>query len=413
MRHLGPPGAQDTTDAVSRVGAGDKAQATLVLVTGTVAMVFTCAYQYGLPALLPGMVRGGLTLLEASMLVAAPIAGLVAGLVAWGAVADRWGERVALGYGMAMAASALAAAAASDAPAAMGAWLVVAGTGGSATHVTTGRLILAWFPPRQRGRAMAIRQTGQPLGVAVAMLALPALAASGGLSLALGVLAAACAAAGLVAVTTIHPSRRRARENSSPTPYRSPFLWRLHAASALLVIPQFAVSTFAFDYLVRVAGWPVVRAGAVLAAAQVSGAAVRWAAGWWSDHLGRRLRPMRQLALTGAVCMGVLALTVPTPSTIAVNALLVALPVTVSPNGLAFTAVAERAGAGWAGRTLGVHNTAQNLVAAGTPPLLALLIAGRPAVGQGYAIAFAVALAAATLATGLIPASTEAALVRR
>lgn len=402
MRHLGPPGSRDT-----------KARATLVLLTGTVAMVFTCAFQYGLPALLPAMVRGGLTLPAASLLVAAPIAGLVAGLVAWGAVADRWGERVALCSGIAMAAGGLAAAAASHTPVAIGGWLVVAGSGGSATHVTTGRLILQWFPPQQRGRAMAIRQTGQPLGVALAMLALPALAAAGGISLSLAVLAGACATTGLIAVVTVRPSPRPApRVAASATPYCSSFLWRLHAASALLVIPQFAVSTFAFDYLVRVAGWPGVRAGAVLAAAQVTGAAARWAAGWWSDHRGHRLRPMRVLAMTGSACMALLALTVATPATIAVIALLVAIPVTVSPNGLAFTAVAERAGAGWAGRALGVHNTAQNAVAAATPPLLALLVTGRLAIGQGYAMAFAVALAAGMLAAGLIPASAEAGLAK-
>ena len=54
-------------------------------------------------------------------------------------------------------------------------------------------------------------------------------------------------------------------------------LWRLHAAGSLLVVPQFAVAAFAFDYLARGAGG---RPGAGRAAgAQVLGALARLVAG--------------------------------------------------------------------------------------------------------------------------------------
>ncbi|MGK5559292.1 MFS transporter, partial [Actinomadura kijaniata] len=112
-------------------------------------------------------------------------------------------------------------------------------------------------------------------------------------------------------------------------------------------------------------------AGRVLAAGQVGGAAVRLAAGWWSDRVGSRLRPMRLTALAVAAVVAVLAAT--THSPVAVVVLLVAAIVTVSPNGLAFTAVAEHAGRAWSGRALGIQNTAQNAVASITPPLLGAL----------------------------------------
>ena len=41
----------------------------------------------------------------------------------------------------------------------------------------SGRVVLGWFSARERGLAMGIRQTAQPLGVAIAAATLPVLAA--------------------------------------------------------------------------------------------------------------------------------------------------------------------------------------------------------------------------------------------
>jgi MFS family permease len=76
----------------------------------------------------------------------------------------------------------------------------------------------------------------------------------------------------------------------------------------------------------------------------------------------------------------------------------------VSTNGLAFTAVAERAGSAWAGRALGVQNTAQNALAAATPPVFGLLIGV-----LSYGVGFAVAVAFPVLACLLVPVGDEAA----
>jgi hypothetical protein len=58
--------------------------------------------------------------------------------------------------------------------------------------------------------------------------------------------------------------------------------------------------------------------------------------------------------------------------------------VTVADNGLAFTAVAEYAGPFWSGRALGAHNTAQNVVAVVTPPVLAAIV-GESRYAAGFA----------------------------
>ena len=158
-------------------------------------------------------------------------------------------------------------------------------------------------------------------------------------------------------------------------------LWRIHAASALLVVPQFAVSTFALVFLVNAHGLAATTAGRLLAVAQACGAASRLGAGAWSDRVGSRLRPMRQLALAITLIIAALAAGAAVRAPWAVGVLLVAVVLAVSTNGLSFTAVAEHAGSSWAGRALGIQNTGQNAFAAATPPTLAAVIgvAGYPA----------------------------------
>jgi predicted MFS family arabinose efflux permease len=181
----------------------------------------------------------------------------------------------------------------------------------------------------------------------------------------------AAVAVGLFAVDPPRPARAAA---AARNPYRVPTLWRIHAASTLLVVPQFATTGFALEYLVASRGWSAVEAGRVIAVANLAGALTRIAAGKWSDWAGRRLRPMRWLAVVVTAVIGLTALGMWSRSPLAVAALLLPIALSVRTNGLAFTAVAELAGLAWAGRALGVQNTGHNLAAAGTPPVLAQLI---------------------------------------
>ena len=282
---------------------------------------------------------------------------------------------------------------------ALGACLVAAGASGGSVYAASGRLILGWFAASQRGLAMGIRQSAQPLGVAVAAVSLPTLAAHG-LAAGLTFLGAFCLAAVLLVIVVVrdpaHQARAGAQRDGSP--YRAPALWRIHAASALLVVPQFTVATFALVFLVTARHWPAPAAGALLAVSATAGAASRLAAGYWSDRVGSRMRPMRALALAISAVLVALAAAAADTSVLAVPALLAASVLAVSTNGLAFTAVAEYAGPDSAGRALGIQNTGQNLLAAATPPVIAVLIAA-----HGYAIAFAAAAVLPLAAAALVP----------
>jgi sugar phosphate permease len=382
---------------------GRPARRWLVLAAGTVAVTAGSAFQYGLAYLIPALRASGLSLAQAGVIVACPTAGLLLTLVAWGAAADRWGERRILATGLGAAGLVLLLAARARGMAALGACLVVAGAAGASVYAASGRLILGWFAARERGLAMGIRQSAQPLGVAVAALALPSLAARG-LAAALAFLGGFCLVAAAMVVAAVRdPARAGERARAQPgSPYRTGVLWRIHAASALLVVPQFTVTTFALVFLVETRGWHAPAAGALLAAAAAGGAASRLGAGHWSDRLGSRMRPMRILALATTAALLALALAAAAAPVLAVPILLAAAVLVVSTNGLAFTAVAEYAGAAWAGRALGIQNTGQNALAALTPPIVAVLIGA-----AGYPAAFAVAGVLPLAAAALVPLAAE------
>lgn len=366
-----------------------------ILGLGVAAQAASCMFVYGLPYLLPELRRVfGLSLGSASVLITCPLIGVVLTLIAWGAIADRYGERMVIAAGLVAATVALGVAAEAKRPVALGVLLAVAGLGGASVFAASGRLVLGWFGPGERGLAMGLRQTAQPLGTMLAAAILPAVVTVGGagrgitgsgvrgVGAAFGVCAVLCLLTGLaVALFAADPPRPPKPARSPGTagtrergPYHTPVLWRIHGASTLLVVPQFVVTGFTLEYLVSQRGWGLLTASRVIAATNFAGALTRIGAGKWSDLVNSRLRPMRQLAIAIAVVVGLAALGAWWRSPLGVAALLAATALAVSTNGLAFTAVAELAGMSWAGRALGVQNTAQNIAAAATPPALAQLI---------------------------------------
>lgn len=349
----------------------------------------------------------GLTLAQAGLLAAAPNLGMVIALVAWGAAADRWGERRVLVLGLLVTVLAVIAALVVHGYVALGMALVVAGIGAASTNAASGRVVVGWFAKERRGLAMGIRQACQPLGTAIAALAVPPLVASGSVppALILGgtMVLIACAACAIVIVDPPRPQRVRAG-GASDNPYRHGVLWRIHAVSVLLVVPQFALSTFGLVWMVVALDFTPLAAGIVVAAAQFLGALGRVAVGVLSDRVGSRLRPLRWVALAGIVALlataGAGALG---PGSLgwgiaAAGCFVLASCISVADNGLAFTSVAEIAGPHWSGRALGAQNTGQFLGAAIVGPAVGALIGL-----AGYAGAFALIAIAPLVAVPLVP----------
>jgi sugar phosphate permease len=377
-----------------------------ILAVGTYAQAATCSFLYGLPLLVPALRAEGLSLVEAGVLVSAPVAGLLCTLILWGAAADRHGERIVIMTGVGLSAVLLVAAGLTRAPVAFGLLLVLAGAAAGSVNAASGRMVLGWFPVTERGLAMGTRQTAQPLGVALAALTLPPLARAHGPYLAILVPAVLCAvAAVLVFVVVLDPARPAAAPGAAPSrsPYRgSRVLARIHASSALLVVPQFAVGGFTLAYLVGERHWDPAVAGRLVFGFQVAGAVGRIAAGVWSDRVGSRLRPMRQLAVLSAAVMALIALGAATGLWFVIVGFGLGAVITVADNGLAYVSVAEVAGREWSGRALGMQNTAQNVAAVLTPPALAAVVSG-----AGYAWGFALVALFPLAAIPLTPVRTE------
>ena len=377
----------------------------LVLALGIASQAATCVFLYGLPMLVPALrADEHLSLFEASIVISAPTAGLLVTLIAWGAAADRYGERLVMASGLGLAAGFLLLAVNTHGAVLLCVVLALAGAAGGSVNAASGRVVMGWFAARERGLAMGARQTAQPLGVAVAALTLPPLARDHGLHAALLFPAGLCALVAVsVALLVTDPPRPAVTATANGgSPYRASVLWRIHAASALLVVPQFAVSAFTLVYLVGQRHWDPTAAGRVIFWFQIAGAAGRIGAGVWSDAVRSRLTPMRQLAVASALLMAMLAAGAWLEAWWVVAEFGLGAIVTVADNGLAFTAVAEFAGSAWAGRAMGVQNTGQNIAALLTAPLLAGVIGD-----TRYALGFAVVALFPLLAIPITPVRAE------
>lgn len=345
----------------------------------------------------------GLDLARAGLVSAMPAFGMVLTLIAWGYIVDRLGERLVLAVGSALTAAAALAASLSHSLVTVSVFLFLGGMAAASSNSASGRLVVGWFEPRQRGLAMGIRQTAQPLGVGLGALVIPRLAESHGVAVALLFPASVCAAAAMVCAVGVQDPPRLPRAEAPSeqlaNPYRnSSTLARIHLVSVLLVVPQCVVWTFTLVWLMTDKGWSAGSAGALVTVAQVLGALGRVSAGLWSDRVGSRLQPIRVIAAAAAAAMLALALTDAADWSWSVVAMLVASVVTVSDNGLAFTAIAEIAGPFWSGRALGTQNTSQLLTAGLTPPIFGALIST-----VGFPLAFAVCALFPVLAIPLVP----------
>ncbi len=388
-----------TVDAISTV------RRWMMLVIALFATLSANVFINGAAFLIPTLHSTmGLDLAKSGLVSAMPSFGMVVTLIAWGYLVDRVGERFVLSVGSALTAAAALGAAASQSLVVVGIFLFLGGMAAASSNSASGRLVVGWFPPHQRGLVMGIRQTAQPLGVAFGALVIPRLAQSYGVGVALLFPAIVCGVAALVCAVAVadppRPPRAEAPAEHLANPYRgSALLWRIHAVSVLLVIPQCVVWTFTLVWLIVEHGWSAESAGLMVMFAQVLGALGRIAAGRWSDRLGLRLRPIRTIAAAAAAAMLALALTDALNSPLTVAVMVAASVITVSDNGLAFTGIAEIAGPFWSGRALGAQNTSQLLTCGIAPPLFGALIGA-----VGYPIAFAVCALFPVVAVPLVPA---------
>lgn len=334
-----------------------------ILAAGVVAQASFSAIFFGLPALAPTVrAQYDLSLPEVGVVLASLNIGLLSTLLLWGIVADRIGERAVLTVGLTGCGLALVAAAATSSLAGLIGTLVAAGALGGGTQTASGRAVMSWFGPEERGLALGIRQTAVPLGGAIAALALPALAQHAELDAAFVALAGGCIAAAVVCAALIrrepsadlvHPGR----------PLRDPRIWRLCVGSTFYVATQISLLGFLVLFLHDEHGVSTTAAAAALAVTQALGGVARIGVGRWSDQRRERIVPMLRLGLLLAASAFVAALLLNASLWLLVPALVVAGTCSLAWNGLSFTATAEIAGRSRAGAAIGLQ---QSFLAAGS-----------------------------------------------
>jgi ACS family hexuronate transporter-like MFS transporter len=242
--------------------------------------------------------------------------------------------------------------------------LFLGGIGFGVLNPATGKAIVEWFPPRERGGAMGVKQTGLTLGGIASAAVLPSVAGTLGWRIALG----SAGGVSLLSALLVALFYRDPRPRSVPSPVAparfadvGPFLRRpgvvvVFVCGLALSLLQSGVLGYFVLSMRDTFALSVVDAGWLLALAHLGGAAGRLGWGVVSDRVfAARRRPALTInAVIGAAAFGGLAL-----GSLLPPALLPALAVAVGVAafgwvGLYFALVAEIGGARSAGLLTGL-----------------------------------------------------------
>jgi MFS family permease len=330
-----------------------------------------------------------------------------------GWLTDRLGVRLALGLGQLLVGAMITLAALSPNLVWLLTLLVLGGFGFSALNPTTGRAVVEWFPPRERGMAMGVKQTGLTLGGLAAALALPpialawswrhALAAAGTLSL---------ISAALVSIFyRPRPTGSPTRVGDQPrlaelgTFLRRPPVLVVFGCGLALSITQSSLLAYLVLYTKETFAVSAVTAAQFLALAQVGGTVSRVAWGVTSDRsFGGRRRPgVVASAAIGAVAYATLALGTRLPVWFMIPLALVAGAGAFGWVGLYFALVAEIGGPRYAGLLTGAATACSWSGTLIGPPIFGVMLEATGDYTLPWLILTAIAVAVAVTLPRLSP----------
>jgi MFS transporter, ACS family, hexuronate transporter len=326
-----------------------------------------------------------------------------------GWLTDRLGVRLTLGLGQLLVGAMITLAAWSPSFPLLLGLLVLGGFGFSVLNPATGKAVVEWFPPRERGTAIGIKQTGLTLGGLAAALVLPpialawtwrhALAAAGALSL---------VSAALVALLyRASPSASRAPAAEQPELaalgafLRRPPILVVFGCGLALSIAQSSLLAYLVLYVKETYTVSAVTAARFLALAQVGGTVSRVVWGLVSDRsFGGRRRPgVVVTAAIGAAAYAALAAGELLPLPLMVPLALVAGAGAFGWVGLYFALVAEIGGPRYAGVLTGAATACSWSGTLIGPPIFGLAL---EATG-GYALPWLILTATALAVVVTLP----------
>ena len=144
------------------------------------------AFQFqSVGALSPLIIEGyGVSLADIGLLIGLYLAPGVVVAIPGGAIAGRFGDKCIVGLSMVLMLIGGGLISWGPGWGSMVSGRVVAGVGGVALNVVMTKMVVDWFVGREISTAMGIFINSWPVGIALALLTLPSVAASGGLDLA-------------------------------------------------------------------------------------------------------------------------------------------------------------------------------------------------------------------------------------
>jgi MFS family permease len=281
---------------------------------------------------------------------------------------------------------------------------VVVGFGMGPITPASSHLLIRRTPPHRRSLVFSLRQTGVPLGNALAGALVPPLVLVlgwRGTTIAMAVVCAALALAveplraELDADADPRASSTRGLAGAYRTVLRTPMLLRLALGSIGFSAMQACFAAFVVSFLTTQNGIDLAAAGLVLSVSQVTamGARILW--GWIAD---RFVPPRLLLCLLGlgmAASGAVFALVTPEWPIVLVGAVTVAVGATaIGWNGVLIAEVARLAPPGAVGSATGASLSFTFLGAVAAPPLFSAIVSGP----GGYRTAFLAVAVCAGLA---------------
>ena len=266
--------------------------------------------RFGYTMLLPAMQTGlGLDNTQAGGLATANLVGYMALSVAGGALAVRYGPRVVITVGLALAGVGMLLTGLAGSFATAMAWRALTGIGSGASNVPVMGLLAAWFVQRRRGLAAGIAVTGSSLGLMVVGPLVPRMLATYGQNgwrvcwflfagatfglavLALAVLRNRPSALGLRPLGSTgneEPGTSRASELHWGSVYQSGVVWHIGLIYVAFGFSYIIYMTFFTKYLITEGAYTQESAGRLFMLMGWLSLLCGLIWGWVSDIIGRK-----------------------------------------------------------------------------------------------------------------------------
>lgn len=351
------------------------------LFVATLSQTAMSTIHMGIPTLVPLIQEElGLTLTEVGVLVAMINVGVVAAVLGAGKAADRYGERRLIGYGTAACGLLVLTVHLAGGFAGLLVVFLLLGLPVATSTPAGSKAVAGWFPERERGMAMGVRQTGIPLGGTIGALTLPALGLVVGWRWALSLAGAVTIVTGLLVLLFYKEPRRPLPAPGAAAPpggglrdiVRRGDIWAAAFYAAVLAGCQWCYVSYIELYLTEHIHYPLVFAAQLLALGQICGGAGRIVFGIVSDRLffGRRGPVLVMLGLLGAAAGVATALLSPSmPAWLAALMVMLLGLGTMSWQGLYLALVARIVGTRVAGAAIGLTNTVAFVGVVVLPPV--------------------------------------------